>query len=134
MARSTLFRFVAVLICVAFVGVMVGLAVEGTVKSYEKGKLVVTVGGKDEEIATKGVTIKGKDGNGQAQAVKKIRKQALPDVGALKFLLTNRAPDRWRESKSIDHGGQGGGPIEIRITPGYNPDDYPRPNQLNTSM
>lgn len=62
MARSTFFRLLAVMVCVAFVGVMCSMAYEAKVKSYEKGKLVVTVKDKDEEIATKGVTIKGADG------------------------------------------------------------------------
>jgi hypothetical protein len=36
-----------------------------------------------------------------------------PDVGAAKFWLANRQPDRWREVKALEHSGPGGKPIEV---------------------
>lgn len=36
-----------------------------------------------------------------------------PDVGAGKFWLSNRQPDRWREMKAVEHSGPGGKPIEV---------------------
>jgi hypothetical protein len=64
MARSTVLRLFVVLLCVAFVGVVVGMAAEGTVVSYEKGKLVVKVGDKNETITTGkgGAKLLDKDG------------------------------------------------------------------------
>jgi hypothetical protein len=55
-------RVFTVLMVFAFMGVMVAMAAEGTVVSYEKGKLTVNIGGKDQEISLKGVKVIGKDG------------------------------------------------------------------------
>jgi hypothetical protein len=58
-------RLFAVLVCLACIGVVVGLAAEGTVVSYEKGKLTVNINGKDEVIKLgKGTKLIGKDGKG----------------------------------------------------------------------
>jgi hypothetical protein len=62
MARSTFVRILTVLLVFAFLGVMVAVAAEGTVVSIEKGKLTVSIGGKNEEISTKGVKLLDKDG------------------------------------------------------------------------
>ena len=36
------------------------------------------------------------------------------DVGAIKYWLGNRAPERWRERASVEHSGPDGGPIELQ--------------------
>jgi len=35
------------------------------------------------------------------QRIKKIRKRVLPDVKAIQFYLTNRAPERWKFSQKV---------------------------------
>lgn len=38
--------------------------------------------------------------------IKKIKKHALPDVTAQIFWLKNRQPEKWRDKKEIEHGGE----------------------------
>lgn len=41
----------------------------------------------------------------ERKKVRKLRKVALPDTGAIAFALKNLATDKWREMRAVDHSG-----------------------------
>lgn len=45
-----------------------------------------------------------------------IIKYYPPDTTAAIFWLKNRKPAEWRDRQEIEHGGKGGGPIQMQIT------------------
>jgi hypothetical protein len=60
MLRSTLTRVLALVICLGLVGAL--FAADGVVVNYDKGKLTVTVDGKEKVVDLKGVKVIGADG------------------------------------------------------------------------
>lgn len=44
--------------------------------------------------------------DGSGKRIKKIKKYALPDVGALCFALKNLAPEKWRDKQDISLSGE----------------------------
>lgn len=43
---------------------------------------------------------------GELRVTKTVTKHVLPDIGAIKFVLTNRKPDRWRDRQEVKHSGE----------------------------
>ncbi|MGE3809192.1 MAG: hypothetical protein AB7K24_31395 [Gemmataceae bacterium] len=72
MLRKSVSVLMVVCLFLAMIGVV--YAAEGTVVKFEKGKLTVKVGGKDEEVPLKGVKIVDAGGN---QVKGKKLKEAL---------------------------------------------------------
>jgi hypothetical protein len=52
-----------------------------------------------------------------------IEKEILPDVAAARFILVNRDPDNWKEKVAHTVGGEGGGPIPVKILKGVSMED-----------
>jgi len=53
--------------------------------------------------------------NGIVTKVIKTQKHVPPDVGALSIWLFNRSKGHWQNVKHIQHSGEGGGPLIIKI-------------------
>lgn len=52
---------------------------------------------------------------GRDPCVLTVRRHAPPSVEAIKFWQTNRQREHWRNRDSIEHSGEGGGPLGIKV-------------------
>ena len=57
------------------------------------------------------------DKHGNMVVVKKVTKTIMPDLGAIKFHLTNRQPRRWKNLQNSQVSGPDGGPVEVKEIP-----------------
>ncbi len=47
-----------------------------------------------------------------------VEKEIIPDVAAIKFFLTNRDPDNWKEKTSTEVTGKDGKPLTVKVLKG----------------